>query len=75
MCAVDPTATDRATTPLEDAQAVAVLAASITNEREFIVIMQQVKPALREQVYDAIAPHLGYAGVRPFDQISFDLDA
>lgn len=66
---------DRAATELENLQAIAVLAAAVTNEREFIAIMQVVKPTLREQVYDAIKPHLGYAGVRPFELISFDLDA
>jgi hypothetical protein len=61
--------------PAEAALAIATLAACITSEREFIAVMQDVKPSMREAVYTEIKPHLGYAGVRPFELIPFDLDA
>lgn len=70
-----PAKQDRGATVLESQQAIAVLAAAISTEAEFITLMRQVQPTLREQVYDAIKPHLGYGGVRPFALIPFDLDA
>lgn len=72
---VKPAQQDRAATELENLQAIAVLAAAITTEAEFITVMRQVAPKLRAEVYEAIKPHLGYAGVRPFALIPFDLDA
>lgn len=66
---------DREATLLEKGQSIAILANAITSEREFIALMQQVKPELREDVYNQISPHVGYAGVRPFALIPFDLDS
>lgn len=68
-------ATDRAMSQGEAADAMAMLAATIKNDYDFIRVLREADPALREQVYKEIAPFVGYDDPRPYHLMSFDVDA
>lgn len=66
-------AQDREMTQQEAADAIGLLAATITDDFTFIAVLRDADPNLRQQVYDEILPHLhpGYCP-RPFALMSFD---
>jgi hypothetical protein len=69
------TATDTAAGDAEAMEAIVVLAASITNDKQFILVLQDTDPKLRREVYELIKPHVNYPDPRRFDLMSFECDA
>lgn len=68
-------ATDTAAGEQEAMDAIVMMAATITCDREFIQILSQTKPELRESVYALIKPHVNYPDPRRYDLMSFEADA
>jgi hypothetical protein len=66
--------TDGEMSQAEAADALRMLAATIKNDHDFIRVLRDADPALREQVYNEIAPFVSYMP-RPFRLMSFDADA
>lgn len=67
-------ATDTEASDAEARQAIIMLAATIKCDRDFILLLVDSDPALRQQVYEMIAPHVSYSP-RPFALMSFEADA
>jgi hypothetical protein len=64
-----------AETSEEDAlEAIRILAAVITCDREFINILRDADPKWRAEVYKQLAPYVGYSP-RRFEDMSFECDA
>jgi hypothetical protein len=68
-------AADGAASEAEAQVAIRMMATAITSEGEFMRVIGDARPELREAVYEMIKPHVGYAGVRPFAAMSFPQDA
>lgn len=64
--------TDREMTKAEAADALRMLACNITCDADFIRVLRDADPGLREQVYEEILPFVGYDSPRPYSLMSFD---
>lgn len=65
---------DREMSQNEAADAIRMLAAEITCDSDFIRVLRDADPVLREQVYNEIRAHVGYPDPRPFALMCFDAD-
>lgn len=68
-------ADDREMSDVEAVDAIRMLACNIHNDFEFIRVLKDADPQLREQVYEQIKPFVGYDCPRPFALMSFEADA
>lgn len=66
-----PEPVDQEMSQEQAADALRMLACTITDDYTFIKVLKDADPALREQVYDQIAPHVAYVP-RPFALMSFE---
>ena len=67
-------ATDAEMSEADALEAVKIMAAVITSDREFIAVLRDADPKLREEVYKQLKPFVAYSP-RRFEDMSFAADA